>query len=142
MASPAVPDLTAAFEQLERAWSDAVIAQDRAALERILAPEYCLVVSAAPDRPVPRATWLDGATGYYRMRRSDNSAVAAHPISEDVVVVSFLHEQEATVSGVDRSMTFFNVDVWRRDADGWRVVVRHSALPEANTPSSRAATGG
>jgi hypothetical protein len=141
MAAPAAPDLTAAFKRLERAWSDVIIAQDRAALERILAPEYCLVVSAAPDRPVPRATWLDGATGYYRMRRSDNAAVAAHPISEDVVVNCLL-ETKVTVSGVDRSGTFFIVDVWRRDADGWRVVVRPSALPEASTPSSRAATGG
>jgi hypothetical protein len=36
------------FERLERAWADAVLQQDRIALERLLAPEYTLVVSAAP----------------------------------------------------------------------------------------------
>ena len=51
------------FARLEREWADAVVRQDRAALEALLAPNYTPVVSAAPDRPVPRATWLEQAVG-------------------------------------------------------------------------------
>lgn len=141
MVSRGARDLTAEFARLERVWADAVIAQDRATLEHMLAPEYCLVVSAAPDRPVPRASWLDQAVGPYRVRRAATHALAARQVGEGVVAVSLLLEMEASVGDIDRSMTLFIVDVWRRDADGWRVVVRPSSLPEAGAQSNRAVTG-
>ena len=62
--------LTAEFEALEHAWADAVMRQDRAALERFLAPDYALVVSAAPDQPVARDAWLAQAVGPYRTSTS------------------------------------------------------------------------
>ena len=48
---------------------------------------------------------------------------------------------EASVGGVDRSTTFFIVDLWRRAPAGWRVVARYSSRPEEASASSRAVTG-
>ena len=133
--------LAAEFAQLERAWADAVVRQDRAVLEGLLAPDYALVVSAAPDRPVRRATWLEQAVGPYRMRSYQIDALMARPVADGLVAVNLLLTIEASVSGVDRSVTFFIVDVWRRAENGWQVVLRYSSRPEDASASSRAVTG-
>ena len=129
------------FERLERAWADAVMRHDRSALEQLLAPEYALIVSAAPARPVPRATWLEQALGPYRVCRYTIEGLAARSVTDDVVAVSLVLTTDASVGGVDRSMTFFIVDVWRRADTAWQVVQRYSALPETASASTRAVTG-
>ena len=95
------------FGRLEREWVDAVIQQDRTMLERLLAADYVLVVSAAPDRAVPRATWLDQALGPYRVRSAQIDGLAVRQVAADVATVSLLLTLEASVGGVDRSTTHF-----------------------------------
>jgi hypothetical protein len=131
----------AEFERLERLWADAVVQQDRVALEHILAPEYELIISAAPERPVPRATWIEQATGPYRVRGYTITNLVIRLVTDDVAAVSLTLTTEASVGGVDRSVTFFIVDLWQRTGGVWRVVQRYSALPEASSASSRAVTG-
>jgi hypothetical protein len=133
-------ELTAEFERLERDWAEAVIRQDRVALERLLAPDYALIVSAAPERTVPRATWLDQAVGPYRVRAHSTAGLTARPVADGVVVVSLVLALDASVGGVDRSLTFFVVDLWRRADAAWQVVARYSARPEEASASSRAVT--
>jgi hypothetical protein len=133
--------LAAEFAQLEGAWADAVIRQDPIALEALLASDYALVVSAAPDRVVSRATWLEQALGQYRVRSAQISGLAVRPASDDVANVSLLLALEASVGNVSRSTTFFIVDVWRQSPRGWQVVTRYSSRPEEVSASSRAVTG-
>ncbi|HEX2174143.1 MAG TPA: DUF4440 domain-containing protein [Dehalococcoidia bacterium] len=57
--TPGTPALAEDFARLEREWADAVIRQDPATLDRLLAADFALVVSTAPDRVIPRGTWLD-----------------------------------------------------------------------------------
>ena len=133
--------LAAELAQLERTWADAVIRQDTIALEALLATDYALVVSAAPDRVVSRARWLEQALGPYRVSSAQISGLAVRPVSEDVANVSLLLALEASVSNVSRSTTFFIVDVWRHYPGGWQVVTRYSARPEEVSASSRAVTG-
>jgi ketosteroid isomerase-like protein len=133
--------LVAGFVRLEREWADAVIRQDRDALERLLAADFALVVSAAPERAVPRAMWLDQALGPYRVRSAQVSGVAVRQVAADLASVSLLLAMEASVGGVDRSTTFFVVDIWRRASAGWQVVARYSSRPEEASASSRAVTG-
>lgn len=133
--------LAAELARLEREWVDAVMRQDGAALDRLLAADYALIVSTAPDRVVPRATWLDQALGPYRVRSAQIDGLAVRQVAADVATVSLLLTLEASVGGVDRSTTHFIVDVWRRVAIGWQVVSRYSARPEEASASSRAVTG-
>lgn len=44
--------------RLEHRWATALVLQDTAVLQQMLAPEYALIVSASPERPIVRATWL------------------------------------------------------------------------------------
>lgn len=129
------------FARLEREWADAAIRQDRATLERLVAPDFALVVSAAPERTVQRAMWLDQALGPYRVRSAQVSGLAVRQVADGHAAVSFLLSMEASVGGVERSSTFFIVDLWRRAEAGWQAVVRYSSRPEEASASSRAVTG-
>ena len=139
----AAPDdaVTAEFEALERAWAEALVRQDRAALEQFLAPDYALVVSAAPDQPVARDTWLAQALGPYRLEHFRITQLHARLLADGLVAVSLLFEQRATVGGIDRTGVFFLTDIWRRGGSRWEVVARYSARPEPASVSSRAVTG-
>jgi hypothetical protein len=133
--------LAAELARLEREWVGAVMRQDGATLDRLLAADYALIVSTAPDRVVPRAMWLDQALGPYRVRSAQIDGLAVRQVAADVASVSLLLTLEASVGGVDRNTTHFIVDVWRRAAIGWQVVSRYSARPEEASVSSRAVTG-
>ena len=139
--APHAEALTAEFEGLERAWADALVRQDHVALDRLLAPDFALVVSAAPDRPVSRDVWLVQALGPYRVEHARIQRLHARVLADGLVAVSLLFEQRATMGGVDRSGTFFLTDIWRRGGARWEVVVRYSARPEPESASSRAVTG-
>ena len=45
-------------EERSNRWMKAWVAQDRATLEEMLAPDYALIVSSVADRSIDRATWL------------------------------------------------------------------------------------
>ncbi len=119
----AAPDdaVTAEFEALERAWAEAVVRQDRAALDQILAPDYALVVSAAPQQPVARDAWLAQALGPYRLEHFRIQQLHARLLADGMVAVSLLFEQRANVGGIDRSGVFFLMDIWRRGGSRWDV---------------------
>jgi ketosteroid isomerase-like protein len=122
----------------EHAWKDAMAAHDRAALDRIVAPDCRLIVGVAgrPFQIMSRERWL-GTIHLYEPEwiRFDDLQVT---VAGDIGIVSILWTQKATVQGVDRSATFFVTDIWRRDNGEWRVIERHSARPEAPTASSDA----
>jgi Domain of unknown function (DUF4440) len=127
------------FAQLEHNWADAIVRHDEAALERILHPDYQLIISAAPERPVSRVTWLQMAVQGYDIHKYQLSALRARRLG-DVAVVSCLFWQHATVNGVDRSGTFFIVDIWSKSGDEWRATARFSSHPEPPSASSRVVT--
>jgi len=139
--APGSETLTVDFAQMEREWVDAVIRQDRSTLVRLLAADFTLVVSSAPDRAVPRATWLVQALGPYRVRSAKVDGLTVRQVVADLASVSLLLTLEASVGGVDRSTTFFIVDIWRRADTGWQVVTRYSSRPEEASASSRAVSG-
>ena len=129
------------FEALERSWADALVRQDRVALEQFLAPDYALVVSAAPEQPVARDAWLAQALGPYRIEHFRILQLHARLLADGLVAVSLLFEQQANVGGIDRSGVFFLIDVWRRGGSRWEVIARYSARPEPASVSSRAVAG-
>jgi ketosteroid isomerase-like protein len=138
-----MPDLSRAeVEALIRTqqgqWMAAWMANDRATLERLLAPEFALVVSARPEAQVDRAAWLRTAGTEYTCAAFRYDGMQVRDFG-DVVVVSSLATQRATAFGRDRSGTFFLTDVWRADAAGaWQVIARYSSYPEPGTASAEA----
>lgn len=122
----------------EHAWTNAMKAHDRAALERIVAPDCRLIVGVAgrPFQIMSRERWL-GTIHLYQPEwiRFDDIQVT---VAGDVGIVSILWSQKAAVDGVDRSATFFVTDIWRREGAGWQVIERHSARPETPTASTDA----
>ena len=147
--APADAALDAEFAALERAWMDALVrhadpankaaAETGSALESFLAPEYALIVSAQPTRPIGRADWLTSA-GRYVIHEFRQRDVVARRIG-DTVVASLVHWQRASVgaAGVDRSGEFFLVDVWRKIDGRWKVASRYSGKVEEARGSSAGA---
>jgi ketosteroid isomerase-like protein len=127
-------EIRAKQEQWMTAWQ----AADRTTLERLLAPEFALVVSAQPTARVDRAAWLRIACSEYTCQDFRYDAMQVRDFG-DFVVVSSLARQQATAFGKDRSGTFFLTDVWRMNsADEWQVIARYSSHPEPATPSANA----
>jgi ketosteroid isomerase-like protein len=107
-------------------------------LERTLAPEFALVVSARPEARVDRAAWLRTAGTEYTCETFRYDGMQVRDFG-DVVVVSSLATQRATAFGQDRSGTFFLTDIWRVGAEGrWQVIARYSSYGEPATASAQA----
>ncbi len=125
------------IQKLQNEWMQAWVREDRATLERILAPEYKLIVSSMPDRPVSREQWL-ALIGRYTAEAVNYDKMVVRLLGDTAVVSSLLNVEGAKVDGLDRSGTFFVTDVWQRRDGGWQVVSRYSSMPEGNTPSASA----
>jgi ketosteroid isomerase-like protein len=128
-------DLRKTIEDLSRQWMQAWMDQDQAALERLLAPDYNLIVSSLPDQPFDREAWLKTALGPYRCTKFDYRNVQVRDLGS-VAAFSAIADQEAQLEGADRSGSFWVTDIWRQSEDGWRVCARYSSRPEQQAPST------
>lgn len=125
------------IRRLQQEWMDAWVRQDMPALERILAPEYTLTVSAMPSRPITRDEWLS-MVQRYTAKRFEYRDMAVRHLGDVAVVSSIGRGIGAQVDGADRSFPFFLTDVWQKRDGRWQVVARYSSMPEQRTESSRA----
>lgn len=115
------------FAQLERAIADAMLAKDRAVLERLLDEGF--VMRGAPDRD--RGAWIETAVTGCWGDRVDLDDIDVRFTAGDVAIVtlqSTFHVDPATCEpAIVRSLI---TDTWRRGADAaWRLAVRHSSAP-------------
>ncbi len=125
------------IRSLQNQWMQAWVDQDRDTVEKILAPEYQLIVSSMPDRPITREQWI-GMLPRYTAEGFKYDKMAVRIFGDMAVVSSLLTPTSAKVDGDDRSFTFFITDVWKKSDDRWQVVGRYSSMPEENTASSQA----
>lgn len=125
------------IRSLQNQWMQAWVDQDRNTIEKILAPEYQLIVSSMPDRPITREQWI-GMLPRYTAEGFKYEKMAVRIFGDTAVVSSLLTPSNAKVDGVNRSFRFFITDVWNRRDDRWQVVGRYSSMPEENTASSQA----
>ncbi len=111
--------LGAAEEQL----ATALIADDTATFERLLAPEF--VLRGAPD--VDRATWIKNAVDMCWGDGFELSDLAVRSQAGDTAIVSLVmttfQDPVTCEPAIIRSLL---TDVWQRGPDGWRLVLRHS----------------
>lgn len=135
MPSPTETDFAAVRTTSER-WMRAWVDQDLAALDGFLAPDFTLVIGNAPGACVSRAEWLAMVPRYVCTR------FAYHDVQlralDDLVVMSAIAEQQASVDETDRSGRFFVTDAWRRTGGGWQVASRYSTRAEPAPESSLA----
>ena len=138
LAQVGLPDPAADIHAKERALADAMHARNRNRLEQLLAPDY--ILRGAPD--IDRATWLQNALTLCWGDHSDLDAFTARQ-HDGVVIASFeltFYADPATCRpAVLRSLI---TDIWTRQADEWRLQVRHSApLPTGAGIAAQYGTG-
>lgn len=122
-------------------WMQAWIDQDRATLDAFLAPDFALIVSTVPTKPLVRADWLDMAVSAYVCTRFAYDGVHCRRIADDVIIMSGIADFDAAIGGIDRSGRYFVTDLWRRvagSAHGWQICARYSARPGEPDASVRA----
>jgi uncharacterized protein (TIGR02246 family) len=131
-------------EEIEAAaneWMQAWVAGDAEKLESSLAPDYTLVVSAAPGHALDRVNWLGTACTRYRASQFAYRDVQVRDLGDGIAVMSSIAEFTAEIDGIPRNGPLFIVDVWRRMAGRWRVCARYSSNPEEARTSGAAVVG-
>lgn len=105
-------------------FDQAVLQRDSALAERVLHPDYALVLVHPAPAVMPRERWLAVLPDYL----VDSWVVSEQAIDVDGDTAAVLQriDMQATVLGEDRNGPFIISDIWRRGADGWRVWRRHS----------------
>lgn len=130
---PTVAEITA----LEQQWGEAFVKRDFAFIERIVAPEYRLVVAQPNGRYTIgyRAEWMQNSRAFVThafavetvdVSRVGNTAVASARGSWTVV---------RKAGETPRPTQFFVTDTWVRRNGQWQVIHRYShRLPDAPWP--------
>jgi putative salt-induced outer membrane protein YdiY len=108
---------------LERQLAAALGARDMAVYDRLLAPGF--VLRGVPD--VPRSTWIENAVRLCWGGRADITDFSRRDVSPDTAIVTLVlttyQDPQTCDPAIVRSLL---TDVWRRGADGWQLVLRHS----------------
>lgn len=125
------PQFTEVLRQLEQELGEAALHgfKDAKAMERLVSPEFTVLVSDAPDRSVPRGLWGQPSSTY-KIESLEERHHAARKLREDLGVVSLLLTQKANFEGRDRSGDFYVVDVWKKSGDRWQIIARYSSPVE------------
>lgn len=113
-------------------WMQAWMDQDRATLDDYLGPDFALIVSTVPTRPLERSDWLKTAVTAYVCTRFAYRDVHCRRLSRDNVAMSAIADFDAEIGGVDRSGRYFVTDLWQRaigSAHGWQIHTRYSSRP-------------
>ena len=113
-------DLDARIE----AFQQCIEERDAVAAERILHPEYALVLVQPSPAVMPRERWLEVLPAYVVHEYAVEERLV--DVAGDVAAVLQRVWMRATVAGQDRSGTFVISDFWRRSPDGWQIWRRHS----------------
>jgi len=107
----------------------AVTQRDHDVAERILHPEFALVLVHPTPAVMPRQRWLETLDGYIVDEWEVEEALLDS--SDDIASVLRRVRMQATVLGEDRSGTFIVSDTWLRTGLGWQVWRRHSTPLQA-----------
>jgi Domain of unknown function (DUF4440) len=116
------------FTRLEKQLTDAVVAQDRSALEPLLASDFELRTARTGGELTLRDEWLQDAISTYKVRSFRISRLTARTVGNSAVV-NFFYEQQATFARRDISGDFFLVDIWQKTGNDWKLLARYSAGP-------------
>lgn len=122
---PTVTRLVKQFVGLEDELAAALRSGDAAVIDRLVAEDFEQRDAARPGEPLPRVDWLqrDAKAG---AAFSEIEQMAVHEHGE-LMIVSFLR------SDAGRQHSQFVVDVWKRQPDGTRLLIRYLSPAPATT---------
>ena len=130
---PAVAELTG----LEQQWGEAFVKRDFDFIERIVAPEYRLVV-AQPDGSfaiIGREQWMKSTRDWTHQAFAIETVDVNHAGDTAVVSAQGLWTVTMRPETPPQPLRFFVTDTWVRRHGHWQVVHRYShRLPEAAWP--------
>jgi len=114
------------IKQAETAWNDAIRKQDVKAARQFMADDYVLVgVRSTGSNAVELDAWLASLAS---MRIFSYEAEATRVrVYGDSAVVSVKGGWHISHRGRDVDENFFLTDVWIRQPQAWKVVLRHSS---------------
>jgi hypothetical protein len=111
------------FTRLERQLMDAAAAQNRSALQSLLADDFELRTARSGGELTLRDEWLEAATTTYQIRSYRISRLSVRQMGT-AAIVNFFYEQHASYAGKDLSGDFFLVDLWQKAGNAWKLVAR------------------
>ena len=108
-------------------------AKDMDALDRLMHPEFRLVVLYSEDRPVtPREIWLANVGRLYFNEIEIDQPVVT--INNDTATVTMtMHLDWGIIDGPEWDPSFHLTDTWVRTPTGWQVIQRVSDLAEVQS---------
>ena len=117
------------FTKLEHDWAIAIQKQDKATLDKLLAPEFLVRRAADAEHTILRSDWLEKVVPAYKIDSFRQSGMAVRVFPGDIALVSFVQSQQATLGGVNESGQFLVVDVWvgNRERRQWEAAQRYWA---------------
>lgn len=133
-------DVTREVQAAANDWMQAWVRGDPDMLERSLAPDYALIVSATPSHQLDRANWLGTACSRYKATEFTYRDVQVRDLGGGMAIMSSIADFQAEIDGFPRNGPLFLVDVWRRMDGRWRVCARYSSNPEPAQESATAVT--
>ena len=113
-------DLSASVDEFQRCINE----RDRAAADKILDPDYALVLVVPARAVVPRERWLEVLSDYHVHEYEVQDQVSDEDGAEAAVLARV--RMQATVLGEDRSGIFIISDFWRNRDGSWKIWRRHS----------------
>lgn len=117
-------DVEARIRELEQAQARVAVAGDRAALEKIFAPDFQLInpAGAVASRDELLALLASGQPPY----RAASYVTERVLVSGDVVATTGTESVEFAATGEPQQRRI--TQVWRRQGDGWQLVLRQATL--------------
>lgn len=105
------------------------VAGDAAALEQYLAPDYALIVSAAPTQHLDRAHWLGIACARYKAAEFEYRDIQVRHLGDGIAAMSSIANFKAEIDRLPGNGPLFLVDVWRQMDGRWRVCTATAQIP-------------
>ncbi|HZO80800.1 MAG TPA: nuclear transport factor 2 family protein [Candidatus Binataceae bacterium] len=124
--------LVAEFSDLESRLNLAIQRKDKAALNKLLSPDFEEWTPAPPGAPIPLERWMDKVLSG-NVRSFEIRQMAVETIGE-AAVVSFVEARRALCDGRECASTSFVVDLWQREGGTRRLRARYAS--ESSPPSS------
>jgi ketosteroid isomerase-like protein len=119
---PTVTRMVQVFSQLEGDLLTSVEKRDPQVVAKLLSDDFEMRIGAMPGNPVPRAAWVQQSFAEPKSS-SAMEQVAVHDLGK-IALVSYLWK--VRVSKAAPAHDIFVVDVWRREANDWRLAIRYA----------------
>lgn len=123
------------FTKLETQWTQAMQKRDRSGLETLLAPEFIVRNADDPQHPLERDAWISDVLAGPEIESVNQDTMAIRAFM-GVAIVSFAQKEQRRMSGKNRNVRCFVVDVWEVNHQKWQVAQRYISLVGNKPPTA------